>query len=376
MADKADESTAPKSPDVEASAKKNPKRKGKAKAAKKAARERRPTRNYPSIPLEKALQVAYQIKEKNGGNPWSPDQVAAAIGIGAKGPDFYYVTAASRDYGLTTGTRDTKEIALTVLGREIAYAGNPQVEHAKKLEAFHNVELFKKVLTHYKGSDLPEMKYLGNTLQRDFQVPPEHHEDFSRVFRENTKYLGIKSGDAPASNEKIKGPSTVLIGEPVTKSKLKAFVIMPFTEKNPERQKGFFEEVLRSLITPAGLDAGFNVETANRQGGDVIQSTIVNDLLEADLVIADLTDHNPNVLFELGLRMAEDKPVALVKAVGTGKVFDVDNMLRVYEYQPNLWRSTVEHDIPELSKHFKATWEGRATDMTYMKILRRVANED
>jgi hypothetical protein len=56
----------------------------------------------------------------------------------------------------------------------------------------------------------------------------------------------------------------------------------------------------------------------------------VNDLLEADLVIADLTDHNPNVLFELGLRMAEDKPVALIKAIGTGKVFDVDNMLRVY----------------------------------------------
>jgi hypothetical protein len=99
------------------------------------------------------------------------------------------------------------------------------------------------------------MKYLGNTLQRDFQVPPEHHDDFSRVFRENTKYLGIKSGDAPASNEKTKGPSTVLIGEPATKSKLKAFVIMPFTEKSLERPKGFFEEVFRSLITPAGLDA-------------------------------------------------------------------------------------------------------------------------
>jgi nucleoside 2-deoxyribosyltransferase len=147
---------------------------------------------------------------------------------------------------------------------------------------------------------------------------------------------------------------------------------MPFSEKASERPKGFFEEVLRSLITPAGLEAGFKVETANRQGSDVIQSTIVNELLEADLVIADLTDHNPNVLFELGLRMAGDKPVALIKAIGTGRVFDVDNMLRVHEYQPHLWRSTVESDVPELVKHFRTAWENRGTDVSYMKLLRRV----
>lgn len=36
---------------------------------------------------------------------------------------------------------------------------------------------------------------------------------------------------------------------------------------------------------------------------EVIQSTIVNDLDAADLVIVDLTEHNPNVLFELGMRI-------------------------------------------------------------------------
>jgi len=44
--------------------------------------------------------------------------------------------------------------------------------------------------------------------------------------------------------------------------------------------------------------------------------------------------------------MAEDKPVALVKASGTGRIFDVDNMLRVYEYNSNLWSSTIEKDFP------------------------------
>src|SRR5262249_41128464 len=154
-----------------------------------------------------------------------------------------------------------------------------------------------------------------------------------------------------------KGPTTVTLAEPRSKTGLKAFVIMPFTERADDRSRGFFGEVLRSLITPAGVDAGFAVETANRHGSDVIQSTVINDLLDADLVIADLTDHNPNVLFELGVRMAEDKPVALIKATGTGRVFDVDNMLRVYEYNGNLWNSTLEKDLPALRDHIKAAWD-------------------
>jgi hypothetical protein len=166
----------------------------------------------------------------------------------------------------------------------------------------------------------------------------------------------------------------VVVGLPKggdSKNKPKAFVIMPFVEKNDVRPVGFFKEVLRSLLTPAGVASGFVVETANRQGSDVIQSTIVNDLLEADLVIADLTDHNPNVLFELGVRIAEDKPVVLVKASGTGRIFDVDNMMRVYEYSANLWQSTVEKDLAEITEHIKAAWEKRSSDQSYMKILRR-----
>ena len=345
-------------------------------ARRKTASNKRLSKPFPSVSLEKALEIPSKIKELNGGNPWTPGDVATAIGVGGKSSDFYYVTAAARDFGLTTGTRDTASIALADLGREIVYAPNSEVERAKKIEAFNKIEIFNKVLKHYKGSNLPEMKYLGNTLQREFGLDPKFHEDFSKSFRENCKFLGIEAGEElPDEERRREGPSTVVVGEPSKKSAFKAFVIMPFTEKNPERSVGFFEEVLRSLITPAGLAAGFKVETANRQGSDVIQSTIINELLEADLVVADLTDHNPNVLFELGLRMAEDKPVALIKAAGTGRVFDVDNMLRVYEYKPNLWRSTIEVDLPELTKHIKAAWENRKTNQSYMKILRRGAND-
>lgn len=339
-----------------------------------AAKQKRP---YPSTTLEKALAVAQKIKELNGGNPWAPSDLAVALGIGPKSPNLFYITAASRDFGLTTGTRDTEIIALTDLGREIVYAPNIEIEKQKKIEAFLRVEIFKKVLDHYKGSTLPEMKYLGNTLEREFGLSPEFHEEFSKLFRQNCDDLGISSGIPEGegrSDAQAYSPATVVLGTPKgTGKKLKIFIVMPFVERNPERPPGFFAEVLRSLLTPAGIEAGFVVETANRQGSDIIQSTIINDLLEADLVVADLTDHNPNVLFELGMRMAEDKPVALVKATGTGRIFDVDNMLRVFEYSSNLWQSTIEKDLPTLTDHIKGAWENRASEQTYMKILRRDA---
>ncbi len=46
------------------------------------------------------------------------------------------------------------------------------------------------------------------------------------------------------------------------------------------------------------------------------------------------------LLFELGMRMHADKPVAHGRARGTGQIFDVDNMLTVAEYDPNLWTNS------------------------------------
>ena len=175
------------------------------------------------------------------------------------------------------------------------FAPNATVEAELKLRAFLNIDVFKRVLEYYKGSNLPDMKYLGNTLQKEFNLAPETHEDFSRIFRENCKYLGITSGvpiavgDSTQTDSATTTPGTVTLAEAAGTSKLTAFVIMPFVEREQKHAPGFFLEVLRSLITPAAKESKFTVKTANRQGSDLIQSTIVNDLMEADLVIVDLS---------------------------------------------------------------------------------------
>lgn len=255
------------------------------------------------------------------------------------------------------------------------YAPSKQEEDARLREALLRVEIFRKVLDYYKGANLPEMQYLGNTLVREFHLDPALHDEFSRLFRENTAFLKIGSGFSsdqpePTRSPERHGDATVVMAEPKKETGLRCFAIMPFRERETARSLGFFDEVLRALIAPSGRDAGFEVVTANRDGSDVIQATIVNQLLDADLVIADLTENNPNVLFELGLRIAEDKPIALIRAKGTPAIFDVDNMLRVFEYDPNLWTSTIEHDRTKLLEHIKGSWENRDSALTFMKILR------
>lgn len=351
----------------------------KAKQKDSSAGATKIKRPYPRVALKKALEVVGAIKEKNGGNPLEPALVAEYCNISPTNNDFVYLLSAASQFGLTHGTIRSQAITLTDFGRQFAYAGSPAEEEALKKQAFLNVDLFRRVLEHYRGSQLPELKYLGNTLTKQFDLPEPLHEEFSRVFRENTEYLGLTAYEseedgaaAEISAERAQSSPTVVIGQPKRRTGKVCFVIMPFGERSGRYPNGFFSEVLNSLIIPAATEAGFEVRTANRQGTEIIHATIVNEVLGADLAICDLTEHNPNVLFELGMRLAHEKPVALVHAEGTERVFDVDNVLRVLPYSPNLWRTTIEADVPALKSHLEATWDNRDKNETYLGVLRKL----
>jgi hypothetical protein len=374
---------------------KSPKRKKRrAKKAKKPARRREVAsateepekggdgdkgkwarRPFPQNSLEESLPIANAIKEKTNGNPCDTDLVAKAVGLSRQGPKFYYLCASARDYGLTIGSRDTAQVALDDLGRAIVYAPNPKSRREKQIEAFFRVDKFKKVFEFYGGaSSMPETEFVSNVLENRFGLEKAEHEAFISLFKRNCEFLGIENGlgDVPPPSVKDRATDVdiTIVGQPRGKFTKTAFVIMPFGEKGPQpRPKGFFDEVLKSLVTPAGNAAQFAIETARREGSDIIHHTIINQLIEADLVIADLTDHNPNVLFELGLRIALNKPVCLIKADGTGPVFDVDNLMRVLTYSPNLWRSTVETDVLKITEHINGAWENRESGYSYMNIL-------
>src|SRR5918998_2660756 len=80
-----------------------------------------------------------------------------------------------------------------------------------------------------------------------------------------------------------------------------AFVAMPFGIK----EEIDFNAVFSELIKPALESAGFEVFRADEEiiAGN-IRTDMFQELLLADLVVADLSIDNPNVWYELGVRHA------------------------------------------------------------------------
>src|ERR1022692_2527186 len=110
------------------------------------------------------------------------------------------------------------------------YAPDPAIELTLKKQAFLKIDIFKRVLDYYKGSNLPDMKYLGNVLTKQFGLDPEMHEEFAKIFRENSQYLGITSGapSIPGEVSESESPGTVTLAEGIAGSTLTCFVILPF----------------------------------------------------------------------------------------------------------------------------------------------------
>jgi hypothetical protein len=119
---------------------------------------------------------------------------------------------------------------------------------------------------------------------------------------------------------------------PKTGSLPDCFVLMPFTDP-PGYDAGHFEGVYGDIFAPACKKAGFTPRRADSNlHTSLIHLDILNMILDAPMALCDLTAHNPNVIFELGMRQAFDRPVVLVQEVGTKRLFDI-NGLRTHNYR-------------------------------------------
>jgi hypothetical protein len=87
-----------------------------------------------------------------------------------------------------------------VLGRKLAYPHNDAELKQAKLDALFSVELFKKVVLHYKGGIIPEPPFVNNTLTRDFGLSTDFHDEFLRILRKNLEFVGGGSELAPTAH--------------------------------------------------------------------------------------------------------------------------------------------------------------------------------
>ncbi len=107
---------------------------------------------------------------------------------------------------------------------------------------------------------------------------------------------------------------------------LRVFVAMPFGSKPDSTGTPVdFDRIYSELIRPALEDAGLEVLRADEEldAGD-IRVDLFQELLMADLVVADLTLDNPNVWYELGVRHAlRARGVILVQGPRAAQPFDI-----------------------------------------------------
>jgi hypothetical protein len=86
------------------------------------------------------------------------------------------------------------------------------------------------------------------------------------------------------------------------------FVIAPIGEKGSDTRKR--SDKVLAHVFEAALGEKYAITRADKiSEPGIITSQILRALQDSDLVLADLTEHNPNVFYELAVRHAVEKPV-------------------------------------------------------------------
>jgi ribosomal protein L7/L12 len=102
------------------------------------------------------------------------------------------------------------------------------------------------------------------------------------------------------------------------------FVVGPIGKDNsPERKHSdlLLHAVIKQVLEQPEFD--YIVKRADEDADPgMIGDRVVTDIINAELVIADLTDLNPNAFYELGIRHSTEKPTIHIARAGTLLPFD------------------------------------------------------
>jgi nucleoside 2-deoxyribosyltransferase len=101
----------------------------------------------------------------------------------------------------------------------------------------------------------------------------------------------------------------------------------------------------------------------------VIHKRIVQGVYSADIVVCDVSGKNPNVLFELGMRLAFDKPTVIIKDDKTGFMFDTSGIEHI-EYPRDLRFSRINAFKENLAKKVLATYNASINDPNHTTFLK------
>lgn len=166
------------------------------------------------------------------------------------------------------------------------------------------------------------------------------------------------------------------------------FIISTIGDENsPEREQA--NEKYDYLFKPALLELDYELIRADKE--DIpgsISRQIVERIIKSELVIADISDYNPNVFYELSIRNAVNKPVIVIKTPEQKPPFDIQDTraISVDMMKPKIWQSAItqiKKQVKEAEKNPTQASQSILSDFTFQidvqkeedidfEILRRI----
>ncbi|MEX1253769.1 MAG: hypothetical protein WEE64_05450 [Dehalococcoidia bacterium] len=262
------------------------------------------------------------------------------------GPSRQLVTNANK-YGLITGNYQSEWLELTADGSAAtnADATPEQRLRAKFKLAIESIQPFNSLYQQYKGNKVPAQSVMRDHLtEQDLGADVNESVD---TFIVNAKDLGLLRTIAgaerilpieqiieelpkpearrTASEESVAsdGGSAATPAVDADWSKV-CFYVTPIGEPESEERK-HSDLFLSSIVEPAMAEFGMTVIRADNIGkAGMITAQVIQHVINAGLVIADLSFHNPNVFYELCLRHACRRPTVQLIRQADRIPFDLD----------------------------------------------------
>ena len=363
-------------------------------------------RPFPASSFKEACELAEAIAQISGGArevrritlfdhlKRSPDS----------GRSRQAVTNSAR-YGLTTGSYTAEMLKLTDDGFA---AVNPEVSSRERARAQFRLAIdgtpaFKALYGRFSSNKLPAQQVMKDALVSDEGLSETDAKQAVELFIVNAREIGLlrtlsgaeriltldhlldllPTADAfqspPITTDGI-GPAGAIASlatshavAPVADFDRTCFYITPIGEEGTDERR-HSDLILGQIVEPAieALGLELVVVRADRltQPG-MISQQILQHVLGARIVVADLSFHNPNVFYELAIRHATGLPTVLISRTSERVPFDVADlrvlqldMTDLYSFVPQMetWRA-------ELAQHARQALEQPDAAVTPITLL-------
>jgi hypothetical protein len=317
-------------------------------------RRKRTTRPYPASSFQEALGLAQEILKH------APDgkiRRLTFLRLTDRSPTSsatHMLITNSGKYDITKGSYIADLLEVTPDGKLAAAVDTPprsQLQARFKL-AIEGIPPFNALYEEHKGKKLPSHEVMKDFLRTADTAVDDLNECID-LFIVNAKYLGLlqtiagsetlipvehvidelKPDRIPSTNGSLATTATSDTngsGAPATGAwDTLCFYISPIGEEDSEERQ-HSDLFLNHLVEPALREFGLRVVRADLIGqSGMITSQILEHILKARLVIADLSFQNPNVFYELALRHACKLPIVQIIRKSERIPFDVDQVRTV-----------------------------------------------